>query len=284
MELATKTTGITVFRRIESPSSINTYRQCPRRYYYGYIAGLPRKGSLHTVRGNVVHSALEDFYALGLAGLDSTSFEQQLSERLLSSFHLHWSSAVPELQSLEASKDEIIVFYTESLSMLNTFLQWFLGTLHKKLATLSFSDAFTALTPIVEREYASEQFKVRGFIDAIFCEEGVVSVIDYKTSRRDLISEEYRLQLGLYALMYEEVHGRRPDKAAIFFLRHGLRELSVDDDLVLSAKVACEEVHAQTCSDHIDAYPKKVGPLCRWNSGQCEFYTVCFGQKSISEF
>ncbi len=284
MESATQTAGITAFRRVESPSSINTYRQCPRKYYYSYIAGLPRKGSIHTVRGNVVHSVLEDFFNLGLAGLSEESYPEQLSVRLLTSLHTHWGAAVPKFQELQLSKDEVVLFYTESLSMLNNFLQWFLGELSKEMSPQSFADAFLALTPVVEKKYASDAFKVRGFIDAIMSHNGVVSIVDYKTSRRDHLSDEYRLQLGLYAMMYEEEHGVRPDRVGVFFLRHGLRDFAVDDSLIMHAKVACESMHASTVSSDMADYPKKTGPLCKWSSGQCDFYDACFGQKSISEF
>ena len=45
--------------RVQSPSSIITYRQCPRKYYYHYIENLPTKPSIHTIRGKIVHSVLQ---------------------------------------------------------------------------------------------------------------------------------------------------------------------------------------------------------------------------------
>ena len=45
--------------RIESPNSINTFKQCPRKYFYSYKAQLPRKDSIHTIAGKAVHETLE---------------------------------------------------------------------------------------------------------------------------------------------------------------------------------------------------------------------------------
>ena len=48
--------------RIQSPSSINTHKQCPRKYWYSYVARLPSKPSIHLVRGTIVHAVLEKFF------------------------------------------------------------------------------------------------------------------------------------------------------------------------------------------------------------------------------
>ena len=49
-------------KRVESPSSINTFKQCKRKYYYQYIEKLPTLPNIHQVRGNIAHSVLEDFF------------------------------------------------------------------------------------------------------------------------------------------------------------------------------------------------------------------------------
>ena len=49
-------------KKVQSPSSIKTYKQCPRKYYYSYILGLEQPPNVHTVRGNIAHSVLEHFF------------------------------------------------------------------------------------------------------------------------------------------------------------------------------------------------------------------------------
>ena len=48
-------------KRFHSPTSINTYLRCPRKYYLRYIKGLKSKPSIHLVRGKAVHDAIAQF-------------------------------------------------------------------------------------------------------------------------------------------------------------------------------------------------------------------------------
>ena len=43
-------------RKYHSPSSINTYLRCPRKYFYRYIRKLKDKPSIHLIRGCVFRS------------------------------------------------------------------------------------------------------------------------------------------------------------------------------------------------------------------------------------
>jgi len=45
-----------------SPTSINTYLRCPRKYYLKYIKGLKEKPSIHLIRGKAVHDAIAKFH------------------------------------------------------------------------------------------------------------------------------------------------------------------------------------------------------------------------------
>jgi ATP-dependent helicase/DNAse subunit B len=72
-------------KRVQSPSSINTYNQCPRKYYYQYILKLPTRPSIHLVRGNIAHSVLEDFFSITHLTLESVMEEgfEQFALKLL---------------------------------------------------------------------------------------------------------------------------------------------------------------------------------------------------------
>ena len=54
-------------KRLESPSSINTFKQCKRRYYYRYIEKLPTISNIHQVRGNIAHATLEHFFDIDVS-------------------------------------------------------------------------------------------------------------------------------------------------------------------------------------------------------------------------
>ena len=63
-------------KRVESPSSINTFKQCPRKYYYQYVAKLPTVSNIHQVRGNIAHSTLENFYDIDVSGFEQENYEE----------------------------------------------------------------------------------------------------------------------------------------------------------------------------------------------------------------
>ena len=273
-------------RRIESPSSINTYQQCPRKYFYRYVLKLPSGSNIHLIRGKVVHSVLEDFFTLNLDGLHNNNFEEYFAQHLLSLFHLHWGKAIPDFHSLSLSKEDIRKYYTDSLVMLENFLRMFSQRIRNYIAVkhVSFPAAFYSLKPLAEVGYSSESFAVRGFIDAIEQREDGVYLIDYKTSNKFEVTTEYRLQLGIYALLYYEKHGVLPQMVGIYFLKFGEKYLPVDEQLLRYAKKEIQYVHERTGSNSIEDYPKNVSPLCKWSTGQCDYYDVCFGQKTLDAF
>lgn len=271
-------------RRVESPSSINTFRQCPRKYYYQYIEKLPTGTSIHLIRGSVVHSALEDFFDADLADEVAQSFKF-LHLRILSLFTRHWKKNQPQLQKLELSVEELQAFFDESIMMLQNWFDRFKAKMLKRIDRgESFAEAFRALTPRREVEYKSEEYMVKGYIDVVHEIDGQTVVLDYKTSKKDEITDEYRLQLAIYAMLYEEKHGFRPSFVGIDFLKSIEKIIPVDEDLIKHAQFEIEQVHASTGSNHIGEYPQRPSPLCKWKTGQCDFYDVCFGGMSNVAF
>ena len=106
--------------------------------------------------------------------------------------------------------------------------------------------------------------------------------MDYKTSAKAHITDAYKLQLAIYALLYEEKHNVRPNHVGIYFLNEGEQLLDVDDELIAHAKFMIEQIHASTDGiDNITDYVKKESPLCKWSNGQCDFYEYCFNSKPI---
>ena len=141
---------------------------------------------------------------------------------------------------------------------------------------LTVQEAFQELTPLREQEYASEGHSVRGFIDAIHAVDDEIWIIDYKTNATFEVKDSIKLQLAIYSLLYFEKHGKMPSKVGIFFLRHKLRLMPVDSDLLELAKREIEGVHQHTTqTSQKEDYPKTVTPLCKWSTGQCDFYGTC---------
>ncbi len=261
------------FRRIESPSSINTYKQCPRKYFYNYIKGLETLPSIHLTRGKVVHSALEDFFAFDISKISKQGFDYELKVILLELFRKHWKKSSSELNSFGLSKEQLKNYYDESVVMLTNFHNNFIA----KISAMPCppEEAFKKLSPETEKLFVSKDIGVRGFIDAIHDIEGKIILMDYKTSKKDIMTEEYRLQLAIYALLYYEKHKVMPHEVGINFLKFNEQTIKADNELLEFAKKEVALIHKLTLSDNMKDYPKTISPLCNWNGGKCDFYGVC---------
>jgi CRISPR/Cas system-associated exonuclease Cas4 (RecB family) len=269
-------------KRIQSPSSINTYFQCPRKYYFTYNLKLPTSPSIHLVRGSVAHLVLENFFKIKPTGIANT-YKHDMQIIVLELLKKYWNELLPEFEKCNLTRDQFNAYYIETQMMLMNWVKQFTHRIDKLMANgTTFIDAFTQLRPETEVEYISETYSVKGFIDAIEKNADYVRLMDYKTSSKAHITDAYRLQLAIYALLYEEKHKVRPNHVGIYFLKEGEQLLEVDDELLKHAKFMIEMIHASTDGyDAIEDYIQKTGPLCKYSSGQCDFYDYCFNNKPI---
>jgi RecB family exonuclease len=265
-------------KRVQSPSSINTFKQCMRKYFYQYIEKIPTASNIHQVRGNIAHSTLEDFFDVDVSDFSDDNFEQKfqmITQKLL----VHqWGKYKEKLDGLDLKKDKMAFYFEETMLMLMNWTRQFVAeiTQVKNEKNCSLIDAFQILTPIREQEFRSEKHQVRGFIDAIKHVEEEVHIIDYKTNARFEFKQSIKLQLAIYCLLYEEIHGKLPDKVGIFFLRHKLKMINVDPELLQLARQELELIHGHTAiTEEIEDYPQTITGLCKWRTGQCDFYSTC---------
>lgn len=270
--------------RVQSPSSILTHRQCPRKYYYRYIERLPGGKSIHLVRGVVVHQVLEDIYDVDFSQVPSESFLSSLKYVLQEAFLKEWAKASDQLAELDMSPEEIDEYRDESKLMVDNFYHHIYDRMLPLLETMSAHDAWKELTPEREIQMQSPQNLVRGYIDVVENHDDKVAIIDYKTSKKLQITEDYKLQLGIYAMMHEEL--RKPaDEVGILFLKHGQElRIPVTPELVENARTVCTHVQLHTRSTNPGDYPMRTSPLCKWRSGQCEYYELCFEGESVAEY
>ena len=264
--------------RLLSPSAINLYKQCPRRFYYRYIERLETADSIHLIRGSIVHSVLEHVYDIDVADVDFEGAMPHVGRWMLRELKKEWQEASERLDALDLGTDRMTFYFDETRTMLRHWLMDFLRKLEK--TGMEFPEAFQASIPLREKKVSSEQHNVMGFIDVIeMVDDKVRRVIDYKTSRKDTFTPEYELQLAIYALLINETYGHPPEEVAIHFLKFGERSKKVHPEMLELAKRECAFITEQTQSREIKDYPKKQSPLCKWENargaGQCDFYDVC---------
>lgn len=265
-------------KRVESPSSINTFKQCKRKYYYQYIEKIPTISNIHQVRGNIAHSVLEDFFDVDVSGFSEKDFKEKFTKTIQKLLFHNWGKYKEKLWQLDLSRDQQRFYFEETMLMLMNWARHFNDDLSKvmKEKEMDLQEAFNFLTPIREQEYRSEEHSVRGFIDAIRHIEDEVHIIDYKTNASFDMKESIRLQLAIYSLLYHEKHGKAPSKVGIFFLRHKLKMINVDEQLMEMAKRELQLVHLHTsATEDVRDYPTTITGLCKWSTGQCDFYDHC---------
>src|SRR3989344_6726125 len=152
-------------KRLESPSSINTFKQCPRKYHYQYVQKLPTKANIHQIRGNIAHSTLESFYDLDLESFEPENYALKFKEAAQRLFMYHWKIYKPKLKQLNLNPDQEKFYFEETMLMLMNWTNQFIDKIAQVLKEkkISIQEAFLQLTPIREQEYTSEKLGVHGF-------------------------------------------------------------------------------------------------------------------------
>ena len=266
-------------KRVQSPSSINTYKQCPRRYYYQYILKLPTCENIHFVKGKIAHSVLEKFFDIDINHFKEENYKKELSYYMKNLFNAFWLKNLEKFEDVGASEKDVITARHELAEMLANWLQSFFERIDS--SGLSFHKAFEKFKPVeIEAAYESEKHQVKGFIEVVENVDGEIKVLDYKTSGSFEITESYELQLAIYALLYREKHGKLPHKLSIWFLKDKEKIIEADEKIIEKAIGEIANIHIKTESNRIDDYPKQVSNLCKWRTGKCDFYDHCFSESA----
>ena len=232
--------------KTQSPTSINTYLRCPRKYYIRYIKRLKSKPSIHLIRGAIVHQVIAQFSQTHNIDRISAS---QAQNTLLALFDERWQQQKPDIDRLPLRKKDVDAFYNESRQMLITWL------------TRHLTGEFTR--PQVELRLTSPRHRLMGIIDAIFNANDTVTIVDYKTSAKATITQDIKVQMAIYALLYKENFGAVPHYVAVDFLKAGLtKRFRVTDALVKAAAKLCARIHKATRSTDETHYPCRCGGWC----------------------
>lgn len=164
-----------------SASQLNTYAECPRKWYYRYVcSAVEDKGSSASFYGTAFHAALEEFHgiypqpsAAHRADMDlkATGYVNAAFERFRNKFD---TPVEYELQLRRARRTVL------------RYVQW--------LVEQSSRAPFTVVGCEVAAELQIEGFDFIGYIDRLDREDetGNVAVIDYKTGSIATTAAEYR--------------------------------------------------------------------------------------------
>ena len=237
-------------RRLLSPTAINTYLHCPRKYYLKYIKRLRDRPSIHLLRGLTVHQAIARFHRLDMTAFPSM---EDMQVMLVGFFNEYWQSRQAGLDRLGLPEAVIKRFYIESKDMLRGWIARYLDS------------PITGLdSPKTEVKIISKTHGVMGVIDAIHDYDGRIALVDYKTSFKDDITPAIKVQLAIYALLYFERYRVRPDIVAVDFLKtQTQRRFRATERLIQYAKDLCSDMYKKTASTREADYPCTCGGWCR---------------------
>ncbi len=269
--------------RVESPTSILTYTQCPRKYYYRYVQRLGHRPNIHLVVGDVVHSTISAFHNADVRDVPGESLVRILHTHLVEEFRKGWNEKKETLRSLGIGWEDEKVFYQDAWLMLDKFFQHHVNraVARQYRHNVNLVEAFRRLRPKTETKIFSKKHGLMGVIDAIFDFDGKLVIIDYKTSKKAEMTDECLTQLALYALLYEESAGRVPDLVGIHFLRHGEMMLRVTPELLALGEDVRRRMQALVSGEDIIIYPQRITGLCKYRTGQCDYYEQCKPWNSI---
>ena len=242
---------IRIERRILSPTAINTYLSCPRKYYLRYIRKLPTRPSIHLIRGSLIHKTLQTFNKNCVRG-PPHAHTREPSKELLEIFSRLWLESESALSALGLSQEELKEYHDESELMLLNFSDWF-----------SRQD-IPPLVDYSEVKLFSNRLGLMGIVDAVKFRDHEVTLIDYKTSKNCTVTDEIFRQVVLYALLYQDRYNKAPDVVCIHFLKEPGDPIPVhiDENFLEYAEILVDSVREKTLSGDELSYPCTCGGYC----------------------
>ncbi len=171
---------------------------------------------------------------------------------LIGYFDSAWQKSWPHIKRLCLSKQEINDFYDESVKMLIRWLQKHISASRKRISC-----------PESEVKLFSKKHGVMGIIDAIYTVNGKVYLVDYKTGKKAVVTDDIKVQMVIYALLYKENFEKKPHMLSINFLKsQTIRRFKVTDEVIRNAIKLCKRMHEKTFSDDESKYPCTCGGWC----------------------
>jgi RecB family exonuclease len=237
-----------------TPSRLSTWLDCPRRYRFVYVdRPQPAKGPpwAHNSVGATVHAALAAWWALPV--------DRRTPSAAAALVVAKW---IPLGFRDETQADE---WRARAADMVAAYV-----------ATLDPHDE-----PVgVERTVAmrTDRLAIAGRIDRLDRREGELVIVDYKTGRHVLTTDDARgsMALALYALAASRTLRARCVRVELHHLPTGdvvrweHTEATLARHLARATDAALEASSAQTSGDP-DAFPARPGPMCGW----CDFAAHC---------
>src|ERR1700691_1751355 len=191
-----------------SPSKVSSFKDCALAFRFSVIDRLPEPPAPHLVKGTLVHSALEGLFWDHERGARSPEAARQ-------SLHRAWEALQegPEFLDLDLTAAQGQAFLVDAESLVADYFR------------LEDPDTIDAVGVELLLEAEVGGLRLRGIIDRLdVTADGEFIVIDYKTGRVPSEMQEHARLGGVqfYALLCEQVLGRRPVDVRLLYLKEPL--------------------------------------------------------------
>jgi len=210
------------------------------------------KTNIHLVRGTIVHETLELFFKLKVYTRAGENYSD-LRKAVLALFDTAWHNHENDLEKIDLKSQDLAFYYDDSRRMILNWLHVFLKNPEK--------DFF----PRTEQKLFSKKYKVWGIIDIITNSNKTPQIIDYKTCKSMTMTDEYRLQLAIYSLLYNENMKGEKHLIGIHFLKFkdGLKMFKPSEKSYKFALDKIKIVRKGTTTKDIADYPCTCGGWCK---------------------
>jgi putative RecB family exonuclease len=245
-----------------SPSKLDVYKNCARRYQYKYVDRIARyRKTPETVVGVSVHAAFEELYQLVSGGKVPTLDEvQAFYAKALAE---EWDETI-QLRDARFTKENWAKVGADCVE------------LYYKAHAPFTEDRTVAVEKRVGFTLSVEghDYRIEGFVDRLsLAPDGAFEIHDYKTAK-SLPSQEHAdadWQLALYEIA---VRGEWPDARDVrlkwHYVRHGATLTSVRD-ADARARLLTDVSAVVAAIKHDHEFVPNPGPLCDW----CEYRDLC---------
>lgn len=245
-----------------TPSKVAAFRDCALQFRFATIDRIPEPPSPVAAKGTLVHRALELLF-----------WEEPPGRRTLAAALAKLARARAEVlggeeyAGLAMSADEEASFVADAASLIERYF--------------SLEDPNRVQVVGVELllEATVGDLRLRGIIDRLELDgDGELVVTDYKTGRPPTVAFEQNRLGGVhfYALLCEQVFGRRPARVQLLYLAEPLAIVAEPSDQSIRGLTqrtrAIWEAVKRACER--EDFRPKPSKLCEW----CNFRSLCPAQ------
>jgi putative RecB family exonuclease len=242
-----------------SPSKVTAFRDCALAFRFTAIERLPDPATVWTVKGTLVHSALEGlFWNHPRGGRSPEAAAAELRDAWADLQH------DPDFLSLGLSPDGAEAFFADAEQLVANYFR------------LEDPDEVTPVGIELTLDAPLGGVRLRGILDRLdLTPDGDLVVVDYKTGRApsDAYLQSKLTGVQTYALLCQEILGRRPVQVRLLHLKEPTVIVAEPTDQGLRGQrtktLAVWSAIERACRD--EDFRPKTGPLCRF----CRFRDFC---------